>query len=339
MTLRAVPDPDEPGGGFGYLVLEGPDFSNNKVNVQVFDTYSDRWLGASAGDGPVTVGDGNWQSEPHVFGPYPARAKDAEYWVRIGPEIINKIAEYTPLRITVADHSTDIIWPDDVLPRIAPALVGEIRSSAVRQPRPERQRTEVIPDAEELSQLKEEAATESFEPEETPQTRWFIWIVLLGLVVTGAAYFFLLDKGETTITGIAYEPDTGNAPAPPCSFTALDQTAGGFDAVEAALRSCGNKVSATDTLRLLEKGVRGGSPEALLLFGKIYDVQQKDDLLETTVGLTFDDDPATAAEYYARAKDAGSPAAETLLIVTCQRLSKLTSTLARGAHDDHCPKP
>ena len=42
MTLRAVPDPDEPGGGFGYLVLEGADFSNNKVNVQVFDTYSDR---------------------------------------------------------------------------------------------------------------------------------------------------------------------------------------------------------------------------------------------------------------------------------------------------------
>ncbi len=339
MTLRAVPDPDEPGGGFGYLVLGGVNFSDSTVNVQVFDSYSDRWLGASAGDGPITVGDGNWQSEPHAFGPYPTHGRGDEYWVRIGPEIVNKIAEYTPLRITVAGHSAEIIWPDDVLPRIAPALVGEIRSSAVRRPTSERQRTEVVPDAEELARPMEEVTTESVEQEETPQTRWFIWIVVLGLLVTGAAYFFLLDKDETANTGIAYEPDNGNAPAPPCSFAALDQIAGGFDVVEAALRSCNDKVSATDTLRLLEKGVRAGSPEALLMFGKIYDVQQKDNLIETTVGLTFDDDPATAAEYYARAKDAGSPAAETLLIVTCQRLSKLTSTLARGAHDDHCPKP
>ena len=99
------------------------------------------------------------------------------------------------------------------------------------------------------------------------------------------------------------------------------------------------KISANEAIRLLEMGVREGSPDALVLFGKIYDVQQKDDLIETTVGLTFEDDPATAAEYYHRAKIAGSPEAETLLIVVCERLSKNSSTLARGAVDDYCPKP
>lgn len=339
MTLRVVPDPDETRGGYGYLVLEGGYFPDAPVSVQIFDSYSDRWLGASADAGPISVGEGNWQSESHAFGPYQGHRRDGELWVRIGPEIVNKVAEYTPLRITVAERSADIIWPDDVLPRIAPALEGEIRSASAPRPMAERRRTEVAPDAEEHTERVEEPTPESVAKEEPRQSRLFIWIIALALVATAAAYFFLLDEDTPENSGIAYEPDNGTAPVAPCSLAALDQAAGGFSAVEVALRSCGKKVSASDALRVLENGVRTEEPQALLLFGKTYDAQQRDDLIETTIGLTFDDDPAKAVEYYARAKDAGSPAAETLLIVTCQRLSKLTSTLAIGARDDYCPQP
>ncbi|MEP2031150.1 MAG: hypothetical protein ABJI96_20825 [Paracoccaceae bacterium] len=338
MTLRVVPDPEEPGGGFGYLVLEAVNSTEPTVDVQVFDTYSDRWLGASEGDGPITIGDGNWQAEAYAFGPYPMQDKGGALWIRIGPEIVNKIAEYTPLRISVAGQSVDVIWPDDVLPRTAPALVGEIRSSVVNRPIAE-QRAKVVAEIDELVSPTEEPALEPVIATQTSSGQWIIWCILLALLAAVAVYFLWLEQEKTESTGIAYEPDDEAADVDPCSFAVLDQITGGFQKTEVALRDCGARISASDSLRLLENGVDAGSPEALLLFGKLNDAQQVDATFETTIGLSFDDEPATAAEYYARAKTAGSPEAENLLIVICQRLSTLTSTLAKGAYNDYCPQP
>jgi hypothetical protein len=340
MKLRVVPDPSSPGGGFGYLVAVDTDALEASVHVQVFDTYSGRWLGATEDEGTVSVGDGNWQSETYSFGPYETQIQGSEVWIRIGPEIVNKIEEYTPLRLTVAGNTADLVWPDNVLPRMAPALVGEIQSTTVRSSEVTHLRPELVDETAETDRQFEDVETETPEAEEPSRTGWLLWSILLATLIAVTGTYFLWPEADTPDgTGIAYEPDEETETAVPCSHASISKAGGGYLAMETSLRECGSTISANDAIRLLEMGVREGSPDALLLFGKIYDAGKRDELIESTIGLTFEDDPATAAEYYHRAKAAGSPEAETLLIVTCERLSKLSSTLATGAFDDYCPKP
>ena len=59
-------------------------------------------------------------------------------------------------------------------------------------------------------------------------------------------------------------------------------------------------------------------------------------MIEETIGLSLPGDPATAAEYYSRAVEAGSDAARERLAALCARLETMSGTLARGAFDDHC---
>ena len=300
MRLRAVPDPAAPSGGFGYLVADGTDISEASVSVQVCDAYSGRWLGAPSDQGLISVDDGTWQSEPHTFGPYTAQTQGSEIWIRIGPEIVNKIGEYTPLRITIEGQTADLVWPDDILPRIAQALVGEIRSTATPSPETARPRTVVAEEVVEDDPPTENPAEVLDDEEETPRRSWLIWVLLFAVLTAVAAFYLWPMEEAEQSTGIAYEPDTETPPANPCSHASIAEKGGGYLAMEAAVRDCGAKISANEAIRLLEMGVREGSPDALVLFGKIYDVQQKDDLIETTVGLTFEDDPATAAELLPR---------------------------------------
>jgi len=57
--------------------------------------------------------------------------------------------------------------------------------------------------------------------------------------------------------------------------------------------------------------------------------------IEGTIGLTFADAPARAAEYYARAIAAGSQNAPERLQAICRRLLLRTDTLSASAREDY----
>ena len=130
--LQITPDENELARGYGFLVFsaEGID-PVQPVTVELFETFGGRWLGRSAGDSvQVAVGDANWQSVPHAFGPYPVLVSEGLARVRIGPEIVNKVQEYTHCRIKVGALTANVIWPDDVIPRAGAAALGGITTIA-----------------------------------------------------------------------------------------------------------------------------------------------------------------------------------------------------------------
>jgi hypothetical protein len=124
----------------------------------------------------------------------------------------------------------------------------------------------------------------------------------------------------------------------PCSDAELAATAGqGFAALGAALRGCGGSVGPDTALGLVEEAVAAGDADALAFFGTLYDSGQTDPVIEEQIGLTLGDSPARAAEYYARARDAGSTEAEAFLNGVCRTLLLRTDTLSISAREDYCP--
>ena len=118
MSLTVHPDPQEPAGGFAFLELPDGSLTEESVTVAVFDAYGERWLAANEEVGArVGIGNPHWQAERFAFGPYTVYHHEGADWVRIGPEIVNKIEEYAPLRIEVGGAGYDVSWPDDVPPR------------------------------------------------------------------------------------------------------------------------------------------------------------------------------------------------------------------------------
>ncbi|MCF6231879.1 MAG: hypothetical protein L3J36_02065 [Rhodobacteraceae bacterium] len=363
MRLTIHSDPQEPTGGFAFLELPGGSLGTGRVMVGVFEVYGSRWLGPSDADGDkVEIGDGNWQGERHEFGPYLVHAHDGADWVRIGPEIVNKIEEYTPLRLTIGTLSEDVTWPDDVPPRAGAAVLGGLQSTALGggrgagaalvgkaaapepeqppEPAPPPVPPELAPEPEpELDQ------TVIFVPPK--KTSKILWWLLLLLVLTGLAlgvawWFFwrqqpVLPTGEPPVaeTGVeTVEPGTGE-PASPCTRAALT-TLAGFAATRDAIRTCGDALSPDTVLSIVEDAASTGDKDALLLFGTLYDGATVDARIETVIGLSFADNPALAAEYYARAHEAGSAEAETRLGGVCALLAGATDVMAKGAFDDFC---
>ena len=131
MTLVVHPDPQEPAGGFAFLELPDGSLQGDTTTVAVFDAYGERWLRQAVARNDRDL---NWQTERFEFGPYRIYRHEGADWVRIGPEIVNWIEEYAPLRIAVGGAAYNVIWPDDVAPRARAAELGDIRP--VARPRP-----------------------------------------------------------------------------------------------------------------------------------------------------------------------------------------------------------
>jgi len=334
MSLTVHPDPHEPAGGFAFLELPEGSLSDAQVTVAVFGVYGERWLAPSEGaGGQAEVGDAHWQSERHEFGPYDVYRHDGADWVRIGPEIVNKIEEYTPVRITVGSVTEDVSWPDDVPPRAGAAVLGGIQATGAAQ---EVGKTDNLvgkpvappPPAPEPEVLAKPA------PEEPPEARrGVLSLVLLGiaiLLLVVLAYLLLPDRGP--------QPDPKPQPiaADQCTSDALAALTGGFAATAQVIRTCGDALSPDTVLKSIEDAAATGDADALLVFGTLYDGAQEDARIEQVIGLTFDHDAAKAAEYYARAVKAGSQIAQARLTATCAQLAGSDMTLAKGAFDDFC---
>jgi hypothetical protein len=347
MSLTIHPDPQEPAGGYAFLELPNGTLGTGPVHVAVMEVYASRWLGPSDGapeggpDAKTAVGAAHWQGERHEFGPYAVHAHDGADWVRIGPEIVNKIDEYTPLRISVGGQTADVTWPDDVPPRAGAAVLGGLQSTAKAKaddmqdvlvgrpvvPEPE---TEPEPDPQPPEMP---GPIEPERVEDTLSRRRTLWLLLffstlLILIAATVAAWLLIPRDEPA-------PETPVSAADTCTWDAL-VALDGFAATEKAIRACGDALSPETVLKIIEDAAQQDDGDALLLFGTLYDGAQVDERIETVIGLSFDHDAAKAAEYYARASAVGSDAAGVRLSATCAQLAGSKTTLAKGAYDDYC---
>ena len=125
MTLVVHPDPQEPAGGYAFFELPKRSLMGELAPVAIFDASGERWLGP-APEGAVPVEPGPWQGDRHSFGPYQVYRHEGADWVRVGPEIVNRLEEYQPLKITVGMEEYSVTWPDDVPPRAGAAALGGI---------------------------------------------------------------------------------------------------------------------------------------------------------------------------------------------------------------------
>ena len=346
--IEIRPDPAHPRGGFAELQVDGAALADEVAEVAIFDAYSGRYLG-----------DDGWQATRHGFGPYrvdhttPGGAR-----VIIGPEIVNQLDEFAILRIEMGPVSAEITWPEDIMPAPGAAriegisvasIAAETKLTAVLtaadlapapdgDPGPDldaatipefEQEPEPEPEAEPapapVPHPVEPAMPEDLDPDNAPGpsgARWLLPVLLL-LFAAGAAYFYM--------TAAPDQPKIAGG----CG---LDHLAAndGFAAQAEAIRACGAQVSPDTALTLLERAAANGDGTALAFFGMFYDKEANDAVIEGEIGLSFDDNPATAADYYARAIAAGAGVARDPLQKLCARMAEMSDTLVQSAYEDHC---
>ncbi len=341
MTVTVRPDPGEPAGGYAILEMPAGALSEDSVTVTVQDAFAGKWLGPG----------GAWQGERHAFGPCPVERDGDVIRVRIGPEIVDHVEEYATLKITLGPVSAELVWPDNVPPRPPAAAPGTIHArhrhidaaepavpltAAVEEPRPAPE-----PAAEGPSPQPEwDDTDDAAGPEPAPASalRRFVVPSVLALILLAAVFatlWYWPDKAPAPAVPAGGISET-RAVADPCAAEALISAGGGFAETGRALRACAGKVDPDTALRLIEDAAARGDGAALQLFGTLYDGEALDEPIETGIGLSFGDDPAKAAEYYARAAGAGAEAARARLAQVCGRLAQASGTLEKGAFDDYC---
>lgn len=311
--IEIRPDPAHPHGGYAILSTGTSALPDDTVVIDVFDKFKGYYLGENG-----------FQPTRNLFGPYKVVRAGGRAEVLIGSEIVNHIEEYANLRLTLGPVVADVSWPDTVLPAAGALPVGGIYVA----PKPGSTLSGAAPADKPAAppQPVPEPATETGKDAKSRLPSILAGLVVLAILAGGAYWVF----GRTP--AVVPVPPGPN----PCSAGALATLgAKGFAPVLAQLRLCGGQISVDDVLLQVEKASAAGDAVAITVFGQLYDGAQTDPV-ETATGLTFDDDPARAAEYYARAKAAGGEDAGPLLAQICVRLQPLTDTLSRSAYADYC---
>lgn len=357
MMLQVRPDESRSAGGYAILSFAG-DLPAAEVTVAIMEVANGKWLAPSSRDdsGRIAISDANWQAARHDFGPYKVLRREGRVEVVVGPEIVNKIDGYTNVQISAGTLTGSVAWPEDIVP-----LEGAAASSGLRVIR---KKVEVaapaaavmvaaVEVAEAVVPAEEDGATSDHAGAEATEggTQRKVWPLALGaglvVLACAAAAWFLLQPEPPVPQEPATVADVPEAEAPTkpeaqvvadtCSLAALRALEGGLSTQLAAVATCGNAVTADTLLAVIEDAAAQEDGAALVLFGKLYDPAETDPLAEGAIGLTFGDDPAQAAEYYARAATAGAADAGERLSRVCAVLADATDTLSQGARDDFCP--
>ncbi|MCV6592379.1 MAG: hypothetical protein OIF48_05460 [Silicimonas sp.] len=341
------PDPKRPRGGFAEITVDGVSPGETPVEIRVFNSFLEKWLGP---DG--------WQPNPHGFAP---RATEAGGdWMRliVGPDIVNQIEEDTPIRIEIGETAFNTYWPDDINHGPDVAIGGDLAGTGAKAvattPKPVTQMPQtpepeapVDEDAEAEDPPEDDTdAEEVGETEEdgTPPSKrgaLVMWGAALLIVGAGIVWYLLQSAPETPPEAppaqAATEPETPRPSADPCATDQLTTLAAeGFAPLAQQLRGCGGAISADAALGFVERAAAAEDPDALALFGALYDKSVEEAEIKGTIGLSFGDDPARAAEYYARAAKAGSEDGRQRLTAICRRLLLEGDTLSQSAHEDFC---
>jgi hypothetical protein len=360
--LQIIPDENERAGGYGFVVIASEGFDPaSPVTVEILETYGNRWLGQSADDGATaSIGDPHWQSLPHRFGPYEVRIQDRIARVRIGPEIVNKVPEYTHCRVKVGPVTSELIWPDTLTPRAGATALGGIRT--ISRPHPVEPASFAMPEPLPL----EPVAGAEVEPTAlvAAKRRGGVYLALsvfMVLLPLAAGWIILSGIDEVpspevvtpkpeaapvSTDPVAQAPEQEPAPqvtadpAPPaseaCSLEALTEGTANFAGVYDRLSGCAGQISPDQVFDMLETARTANDSAALRLFGSLYDPTVDEPVLETAFGLGAPANLALAVEYYSKAKANGDTDAIGALTAACTTLAEDSSTIAKGAHYDFC---
>lgn len=344
--ISVKPDPAHPRGGYAELSMSEAGLSGDTTEVAVFDNYSERFLGESG-----------WQPTKVLFGPYKILREGDVARLIIGPEIVNQIEEYANVKLLVGESESDVSWPDEVVPAPGAAKIGGIMGASLKEqapkaglqaklpdpePKPEPEPDPVLHDSDgdDASNLSGTIATGGDDSDAPAKSKTGLVVGLLVLVLAaGGLAWWVLNTEDTPppepVAEPVVEPALPVETADPCAIEQLSALSG-FTAQAEALRGCAGQASADAALGLVERAAAGGDAGALALFGTVYDSAVTDAVIEEQIGLTFGDEPATAAEYYARAVAAGSTEAADNLAALCTRMAAMTDTLVQGAVADYC---
>ena len=347
--IKISPDPKHPLGGFAEFIISGINPVDQPIEISVFNSYQEKWLGPSG-----------WQPNRHIFSARNVSWANNNLTLIVGPEIVNGMDEDIPIQILVNETKFETYWPNNINHGPDNAIIGDIGRSG----QPERPKATQVTiksstdeEPETIAQLSGSDAhtnddlNEKLEPDNTQvdtkmidgvqkkNTSLIIMLFVAALVlivaITAGIWYFLYmyEQNENPLP-----PSQTNESLSECSQENLNHTlaAQGFAALSEQFKVCRQTISAENALGLLERAMSEKDPHALLTFGMLYDQTVFDDVLEKQIGLTFADQPPLSAEYYARALNAGSTDAQTYLTAICHRLQLMDDTLSRSAVEDYC---
>ena len=359
--LTIGPDPARPHGGHAIISLDQGEVDGAEVTLSIRNGFNEKYLGEAG-----------WQSVKAYFGPYQLETRDGRAQFVVGTEIVNGIEEYTPLVLEIGGREFTTSWPDDIMPGPSAATIGGVAATPQVQGNdtgpilvgsgrvdgdgetasPGSEAGDAPETAVETTEAsgQDEAQVDAASGSRMPMILGGVLVV--AILLGGAAYWYLSQNDpppdpepvpEEPVEEPVPEPEPEPVPEPvvvadPCALDALAELAvQGHAVLLEGLTGCGGSVSADTALGLIERGVAADDPVALLTLGQLYDGDVEIDVIETEMGLTFGDNAARAAEYYARARDAGDGvgAAEALATV-CGRLGDASDTLSQSAFEDYC---
>lgn len=340
MSITVKPDPDHPLGGHALLVVQGK-VSDGPVMVSVTDLYEDRHLGT-----------GGWQQAPVSLGPYEARDEAGALVVPVGPEVVDRIEAFAPLRLGVGGVTAELAWPDSV--RTSPARaglggLGNLSGNQPVRPQPAKPKPEPKPEPP-----KAETPPKPVDPpirDEEPETKrprsplpLILALLLLLLAAAGGGAWWWMNRPQpdqvVTVPPPAPEPAPAPAPTPApvagCDAAGLTAAAAlppaeGF----AAVAACGAEGDPEARFRVIQAAADAGLGEALAMIGRWYDPAKA-----AAVGSNFASrDAGQAARYYREAKDKGYAEAEALLARACAALDPDANPTHEIVREQHCPRP
>jgi len=337
MTLSIRPDPAHPKGGYAVLDLPAERLTGDTALVAVYNSYSERFLGESG-----------WFASRTDFGPYPVRRAEGRAGVVIGPEIVNQIEDNAALVLFVGPVRAETVWPDDVvpLPGAGSSLTGLTLGPGLGDAKPRADHP-----AASLSGPQPGGGRAGADragpggdpvPADLPAPAGRKPLVIAGLgaalaALAAAVWFMAGARPEQTAVPAVVAAVPVEARGDLCTDERLRGLGNrGFAEIARELVACGSAANPETALGLLEDAADRTDPDALLMFGELYDAGAAESVLKSAVGLDLGDIPANAADYYGRARAAGNPAAAIRLSSLCKRLSGATDTLSTAAHGEYC---
>ncbi len=343
MTLAVKKDPKKRRGGYALLRLSEALHQETSVSIQRDD--DGQWLGPHG-----------WQGSGHAFGPYPVETDAKGAFLRLGPEIVNRLEAYQAVTISAQDLglSSSLAWPDDVLHSlerfegggVAAADTNDLSAETIGaestktsppeppveppaaapipEPKPEPPPAPPPPHPEPIEEQDREDNLEKPDPPIRPdpakKRRSSVWLLVVLLVAAAAAGAWYVLTQEKQATGLA------------CNQEAVSDAVGAnAEANLVALTGiCSTEENRDQLMAVVRKLVELDNAEGLLHLARWYDPSL--DVAQRPLAA----DATSAAEYYQRAQRAGATTAGQGLDSLCNWLESSGDLLSRPIVKLYC---
>ena len=322
------PAPDYPGGGYAVIRVSDPIGLSGTARIRVFDLFRERYLGEH-----------DWQPDPFDFGPYQTVSKGETVEFCIGPEIVNRVPEFTSVRIEVGGHPTTLTWPEDILQD--PTRASNSTIYREEDHGDQLVNETVTPVAEPIVAPPALVQDPPVAPEPTPppaekkDPKSLAWLWILLIVIAAAAiavWWFVLRETPAPTPVVAIDCSLEGALAD--ADGPLAALAGLADAADAG--DCDAPIDASFALRLIEQAAVNGDATALATLGDIYNSYTTNPLVEERLSVALSEDPVIAFDYYRRAQDAGGADLDAQLAAICEGTEETGDMMIQMERRDLC---